>query len=189
MKVTVVYESMFGSTHAVTEAIAAGAREADPGAEVQMLAVRDATRATLAGTGLLIAGGPTHAHGMSTPLTRKQGLEEDAHPAAGGGEPRPLEPGTAGPGIREWLAAAPPAPPGALGAAFDTRDGYRLAGGAAHDVGCSLESAGYGLVARPEGFIVWGTEGPLRGGERQRAQRWGSQVMRSARARQARPQA
>jgi hypothetical protein len=186
MKVTVVYESMFGNTHAVAEAIAAGAREADPGAEVQLLAVRDATRAKLAGTGLLIAGGPTHAPGMSTPFTCQKGLEEDAAPAHGTSELRPLEPSAAGPGIREWLETVPLAQPGAVGAAFDTRAGYRLAGGAAHDIGCSLEFTGYGLLARPEGFIVWGTEGPLRGGERPRAQRWGSQVMRSARARQPR---
>ena len=152
MRVTVVYQCMFGNTYAVAEAVAAGARDAGPGTEVVVRPAWDAPHAALAGTGLLIAGGPSHA-----------------------------------PGFGEWLDALPAAQDGSLGAAFDTRDGYRLAGGAAHDIGRSLENSGYGLVARPEGFVVWGTEGPLRAGERQRARRWGAQVMITALARLPQP--
>lgn len=189
MKVTVVYESMFGNTHAVASAIARGVQDADQAAEVTVLPVRDATGAKLAGTVLLIVGGPTHARGMSTPFTRHKGIEEDIAETHSWGEPKPLEPGAAGPGIREWLDGLPVAAAGALAAAFDTRDGYRLAGGAAHGIARSLEFDGYELVAKPEGFIVWGTEGPLRAGEKLRARRWGTQLARAARARYPRARA
>lgn len=183
MKVTVVYESMFGNTHVVAEVIARGVTDADPAARVTVLPVREATGARLAGTALLIAGGPTHARGMSTPFTRQKGIEEDIAETHSWGDPKPMEPGAAGPGIREWLDGLPVAQTGALAAAFDTRDGYRLAGGAAPQIGRSLEIVGYDLVAKPEGFIVWGTEGPLRAGEQLRARHWGAQLVHAARAR------
>jgi flavodoxin len=42
MKITIVYESMFGNTHEVAKAIGDGIHEAHPGANVECVAVGDA---------------------------------------------------------------------------------------------------------------------------------------------------
>ncbi len=181
MDVAIVYESMFGNSHAIAEAIAEGIQESDPQAKVTVLRVIEAGMDRIARADLLIVGGPTHMRGMSTELTRRKGLEEAAS-VRGWGPGRASEEPAAGPGVREWLEKMPLARKGKLAAAFDTRDGYRLAGGAAHHIARWLQFNGYDLVAPPEGFIVWGTEGPLRHGEREKAKVWGARVVRSAHA-------
>lgn len=180
MDVVIVYESLFGNTHTVAEALADGIREADPGGTVRLVRTAAASPATFGTADLLIAGGPTHERGMTSELTRRKGLEAAAKSVRGWGPGREGEESAQGPGIREWLEAMPLARRGSLAAAFDTRDGYRLAGGAAHHIARWLQFKGYDLVAKPEGFIVWGTEGPLRRGERQRARAWGATVVRAA---------
>ena len=179
MRVAIVYESMFGNTHVVAAAVADGIRDADPDGQVTVLHVSDAAPATIGGTDLLVVGGPTHMRGMTTELTRRKGLEEAAS-VRGWGDARPTEETAAGPGVREWLERMPLARRGSLGAAFDTRDGYRLAGGAARAIARWLQFNGYDMVAPPQGFIVWGTEGPRRRGERAKARAWGTRVARSA---------
>jgi hypothetical protein len=180
MDAAVVYESMFGNTREIAEAIAAGIRESDPSARVT---VARAGAAKLAGVGeacLLVVGGPTHMLRMSSPRTRQQGLES-TRKATGTGQPhREAEPGAAGPGVREWLKALPPAPFGSRAAAFDTRVGSRMAGGAARSVARQLHKHGYQLAAKAEGFIVTGSEGPLRDGELDRARNWGAALARPA---------
>jgi flavodoxin len=42
MKITIVYESMFGNTHQVAQAISDGVREAHPDADVECVPVGDA---------------------------------------------------------------------------------------------------------------------------------------------------
>ncbi len=187
MDVAVVYESMFGNTHEVAEAIADGVRAAGPAGRVTALRVTEATPREISRAGLIIVGGPTHLRGMTTERTRRQGIAAAPRLVWDWEPGRTAEEGPQGPGVREWLGTMLPARPGSLGAAFDTRDGYQLAGGAAHRIARSLRSTGYELVAKPEGFIVWGTGGPLRLGERARAQDWGTQVARSAQARLRRP--
>lgn len=109
MSAVVVYESVYGNTRAVAEAIAAGLG----GAEV--LPVHEATgRAEDAE--LLVAGGPTHVHGMTTTRSRQsavEGAREDggAHVESGAAEE---------PGLRAWIRDLP-ASKGGAAAAFDTR--------------------------------------------------------------------
>ena len=67
MRAVVVYESMYGSTHQVADAIGAGLGTAF---EVSVVPVSQAGPQVLAGTDLVVAGGPTHAHGMSRAGTR-----------------------------------------------------------------------------------------------------------------------
>ncbi|HLM17565.1 MAG TPA: flavodoxin family protein, partial [Acidimicrobiia bacterium] len=63
----VVYESMFGNTRAVAEAIADSlARHFD---RVDVLEA-DVAPLTLDGVSLVVVGAPTHAFGMSRPSTR-----------------------------------------------------------------------------------------------------------------------
>jgi hypothetical protein len=80
--------------------------------------------------------------------------------------------------VREWLAALPKPPRGRSTAAFDTRLAFPLAGGAARFVGRGLRRLGYHLLVAPQGFIVDGTEGPVRDGECDRAKAWGAGLMR-----------
>ena len=58
----VVYESMYGNTHLVADAIGAGLR---PAFDVTVVPVTQAGPAILDGADLIVVGGPTHVHGMS----------------------------------------------------------------------------------------------------------------------------
>jgi flavorubredoxin len=57
MKALVVYESMFGNTRQIAEAIAAGLAES---VDVAAVEVSEATAEAAEGADLLVAGGPTH---------------------------------------------------------------------------------------------------------------------------------
>jgi hypothetical protein len=173
MDVAIVYESLFGNTRAVAEAIADGVRQADPFARVDLLPVAGAKAEQVGNAGLLIVGGPTHMRGMTSDMTRRKGLEAEEKAAKGKGRTFVPEAGAEGPGIRDWFGALPKAAAGAHAAAFDTRVDSKLAGGAARKIAQQLRRNGYDLVAKPAGFIIDGTEGPLRDGERGRAKAWG----------------
>jgi hypothetical protein len=92
----------------------------------------------------------------------------------------PLEPGAAGPGIRDWFMALPKATAGSLGAAFDTRTESLTADPAADGIAGRLRRHGYELVAEPGGFVIEAAQGPLRRGERDRARAWGERLIRAA---------
>ena len=113
MRAVIVYESMFGSTKKVAEAIAEGLADC---AEVSVVQVTSAEAHILDGVDLVVVGGPTHTHGMSRPGTRKTAGKLARKPE----NKVELVPGAvSGPGVREWLASL-----GRLevaGAAFDTR--------------------------------------------------------------------
>ena len=160
----VVYESIYGNTRAVAEAIAEGIGD---GADARPPGEVDA--ATLDGADLLVVGGPTHMHGLTSSMSRSmaaKAAEEESDveldPAA-----------TAGPGLREWLSGLSNA--GARAAAFDTRidRSPTLTGTAARGIAKRLRRRGYELIAVPESFFVDDSEGPLAEGELERARRWG----------------
>ena len=73
MHVVGLFESLFGNTREVAEAIADGARAADPTAEVACLRVAEADRK---GQNRRPAcrGGPTHIRGMTSGMSRMMGL-------------------------------------------------------------------------------------------------------------------
>jgi flavodoxin len=58
MDVVIVYESMFGNTHAVAEAVAAGIFDTDPVAHVTVRPVSEATAATSPGPACSSSEGP-----------------------------------------------------------------------------------------------------------------------------------
>lgn len=118
--------------------------------------------------------------GMTSGTSRRKGLEAQEQEAKGRGADFTHEPDAAGPGVRDWFEALPKAPEGRLAAAFDTRVGFRLAGGAAKGIARRLRHHGYELAAPPEGFIVTDTEGPLREGETARAREWGAALIRQS---------
>jgi hypothetical protein len=167
MRAVVVYESIFGNTRAVAEAIAEGLRER---VEVDLRPVGEAGTDACAGADLLVVGGPTHVHGMTSERSREGAVAE--------ARTRGLEtPDLAqvGPGLRAWLDGLRRVGD-AQAASFDTRmHGPKLlTGSAAGSIGRRLKADGYPLLAEPESFVVQHTEGPLGEGERERARAWGA---------------
>jgi len=170
MNTLIVYESMYGRTHQVADSIAAGLRHA---AEVRVVPVGEATPELVGWADLVVAGGPTHIHGMSRASTRKGAADVLAKP-----ENRlTLDPAASGPGIREWLAGLLPAK-GKRAAAFDTRVSAPalLTGRASGLIGKGLRQAGYELVAAPESFLV-DRQTELLPGELERAEEWGMSMV------------
>lgn len=164
--VVVVHESMFGNTRRVAEAVARGAREG--GLEVRIGSVHEVDPQDLPADALLVVAAPTHALSLSRPNTRADAVRQGAPEPAG-----PL-------GMREWLAALPVAD-GRPCATLDTRvrQVRRLPANASRVAGKALRRRGYRLVARPEGFLVEDTRGPLFGGEEERAAAWGRDLVRT----------
>ena len=114
MHAVVVYESMFGNTHAVAQHIAEGI---EPVFETTVVPVHDATSELIANADLVVVGGPTHVHGMSSERSRA-GAED----MAAKDEDLELDPDALGEGLRDWFASlADGAGTGRLAAAFDTR--------------------------------------------------------------------
>jgi len=159
MRAHVVYESMWGNTAQVAEAIARGLGGA-PVAEVTVTSAPD-----LADLDLVVIGGPTHAFSMSREQTR-----HDAHQQ---GAPRGSERG----GIRELLAELPSGfqVPVAL---FDTRVAKvrHLPGSAAKAAEKDLRHHHDAHVVARESFYVGDSPGPLLPGELERAEAWGSHL-------------
>ena len=201
MRVGVVYESLFGDTREIAEAIAAGIRDADPEVDLVCSPAAEADP-HLAQADLLVVGAPTHFLRLPSPRSRTMQLRyrNDAGTwyitgpvprLAGniaGSSPRPARQPAGSqpsPGVREWLERLPQAAGDACAAAFDTRLDKLMAGSAAREIGHSLRNLGYQLVARPEGFSVVDFEGPLAGGERERARQWGAEAYHAARRRKA----
>ena len=112
MRALIVYESMYGNTHLIANAIAEGLRTH---AETVVVPVGEADASLVERSDLVVVGGPTHAHGMSRDSTRQGAVAAAEKPGA----ELTLDPDAAGSGLREWLASvgrfATPA------AAFDAR--------------------------------------------------------------------
>ena len=156
MKALVVYDSVYGNTERIAQAI--GNALGSPG-DAETLRVGDVTTQQLMGAQLLIVGSPTQKFsplGAITRLLRRI-------PAGG------LQ------GIKV--------------AAFDTRFSMSDAqsrilrffvsvfGYAARPIASRLAKKGGELIVPPEGFIVQGTEGPLKEGELERAAEWAKQII------------
>jgi hypothetical protein len=77
MRAVVVYESMYGNTHLVADAIATGLATA---CQVDVVPVERADRQVLDGADLVVVGGPTHAHGMTRASTREAAIARRAPP-------------------------------------------------------------------------------------------------------------
>jgi hypothetical protein len=170
MRAVVVYESMYGNTHLIADAIGTGLGQ---GFDVTVVPVAEADKAVVADADLVVVGGPTHVHGMSRSSTRK-GAVDTAAKADG---ELTLEPGADGPGLREWLDALGKCRPHAKAAAFDTRMAAPAAitGRASKGVGRELRHHGFELVTEPESFIVT-KENHLVAEEGDRARMWGAKL-------------
>src|SRR5688572_11175383 len=98
MKAVVVYESVFGNTQSVAEAISRGLGEQY---EVSVFEVSEADYSVLDSADLLVVGGPAHVWSMSRPLTRKAAVEELKKVMP---DRKPVSESI---GVREWLNKLP----------------------------------------------------------------------------------
>jgi hypothetical protein len=170
MRAVVIYESMYGNTHQIAEAIGTGlAGEFD----VAVVPVAEAGRAVVSDADLIVVGGPTHVHGMARASSRQAAAKAADEPGAG----LRLEPDAVKSGLREWLDSLGKSKVHARAAAFDTRiDGPAVfTGRASKAVGKALRHHGYDLVAEPESFLVT-KQNHLLPHERDRAASWGATV-------------
>jgi hypothetical protein len=157
MRAVIVYESMYGNTHVIADAIGEGLRES----AAVVVGVHDAD--------LVVVGGPTHAHGMTRATTRKTAVDAAMKPNVG----LKVDPGARGPGVREWLDSL-----GHLdvhAAAVDTRIDAPppLTGRAAKGIATKLRRHGCSLIAEPESFLVT-KDNTLKPGEEAHARHWGT---------------
>jgi hypothetical protein len=169
MKVVVVYESMYGNTHTIAEAIGRGCGD---GADVQVVPVGDATPEQLRAADVVVVGGPTHMHGESWSMTRA-----GARSAAAKDGDLELDPDAEGPGLRTWFHGVGKVD-GVRAAAFDTRiDGNpAFTGRASKGIARKLRHHGFDLIAEPESFLVTG-DNVLLEGEDDRAEGWARSVL------------
>lgn len=167
MKIAIVYESMFGNTHQISEGIADGAGRH---ATVVLLPASEADAFELVDVDVLIVGGPTHALTMSTPESRDQAAAWARNPAKN----LRLEPDMLATGMREWLAAAGQLP--LRYAAFDTRvDFMKIFPGAAAGFDKALRKRGATRLAPVRSFAV-NKSNVLKSGERESAIAWGDHL-------------
>lgn len=151
MNVRVVFDSFFGNTEQVARTIGS---ELEAAAHVRVMRAEESEAARLDGVDLLVVGSPTRAF---RPSPKTQAFLRSVDRAA----------------LR-----------GVRVAAFDTRIAVedmdspilpplvRLFGYAAEPIARRLERAGGVPAGPPAGFLVEGTEGPLRDGELRRARSW-----------------
>ena len=162
LRALVVYESMFGNTREVAEAVAAGLSRH---LQVEVRDVVSAPEPDPVGWDLIVAGGPTHAFSLSRPTTRADAINQ------GGTE------GSVRAGLREWVERLSPPGQGRAFASFDTRVTAvrHLPGSAAHKAARMAHALGFSVIGR-ESFWVSGTPGPLVEGDLERARQWGSSL-------------
>lgn len=171
MRAVVVYESMYGNTRQIADAIGSGLSGAF---DVAVVPVSRADSQLLAAAGLVVAGGPTHVHGMSRASTRRSAVEAAGKTESG----LKAEPDADGTGLREWL--------GSLGryqakaAAFDTRmqGSALLTGRSSKQVARLLRAHGFDIAAPPESFLVT-RQNHLVPEEPERAREWAAKLAES----------
>jgi hypothetical protein len=163
MKALVVYESMFGNTAAVAEALAEGLRRS---MEVEVHDVAEAPASLPGDVDLLVVAAPTHALSLSRRETRAEAILEGATH------------GEEVPGAREWLEGLQFTRVPVL-ATLDTRatKARHLPGSAARKAAKIAHARGLGRAVARASFYVTDTKGPLVDGELDRARALGARLV------------
>jgi flavodoxin len=152
MKCLVIYTTAYGNTEKIARAIGKVLK-------AEVLSVSDAGQEKLKNIDLLIVGSPTQAFNML-------------------------------PVMKTWLKGLPKSSlAGIKVAAFDTRMDVKkvnnkfltfmesFSGYAAEKIGKQLVNKGGSQIAKPEGFFVDGSEGPITAGELERAIAWAGKLL------------
>jgi hypothetical protein len=173
MRALVVYESMYGNTHAVATDIAAGLRSTH---EVTLVPVNRATRELVASADLIVAGGPTHMHGMSTVTSRRMAAQTASKPGSG----LAMDADADGPGLHTWLDRL--SVRDVFAVCFDTRrkGAPAFTGRASRSISRLLARSGCRLLLPAESFLVT-EQNTLLEGETARACSWGALIGEAAR--------
>lgn len=147
---------MFGNTRDIARAVAEGLAE---WSDVSITDVDDAEQTVLADADLVVAGGPTHAFSMSREATRQDAVARGAV-------------GASTRGLRDWLEKAQVSAPLPL-ATFDTHAKQRwIPGSASRSAAREGRERGF-VPVDVASFYVQDMQGPLVGGELERARHWG----------------
>ena len=157
MKALVVYDSVFGNTERIAQAIAGGLGSPEI---LKIAQARDVTPEQLEGLSLLVVGSPTRKFrptAATIALIRRipRNDLEGVKVAAFDTRIAPTE-------IEKVRILA-----------FLVK----IFGYAAKPIADRLEKKGGQLAVSPEGFCVGGTKGPLQKGELERATEWAKQIM------------
>lgn len=168
MRAVIVYESMYGNTHEVAVGIAEGLRNTFSGVDV--VPVEAASRELVDAADLLVVGGPTHVHGMTSARSRDAAVQ-----AAVKDDDLVLDEDAPGPGLRGWFDTIEAH--GATAVAFDTRiDAPAVfTGRASRGIARRLRRHGFDELRSPESFLV-DKHNHLLDGEADRAAAWGKRV-------------
>jgi len=156
MKTLIVYDSYFGNTEKIAEAVGGALAQQN---EVSLVRVSEVKPDQLQGIQLLAVGSPTRAFRPSDGT--RAFLRE-------------LAPGSLnGVSVAAFDTRINPA---------DTNSGFlrfmvRLFGYAAQPIAKDLQKKGGRLVGQPAGFEVKESEGPLKDGELERAASWASSLI------------
>jgi hypothetical protein len=163
MHAVVVYESFWGNTATIAQAIAEGI-----GPDATAMTTDEATADIVSGADMIVAGAPVVGFRLATDEIR-EGLYNES------GAPKPAD--TLHPSMRAWLEQVPTGQ--APIAAFETR--FRFSpGGAIGTITRELERAGYRPLSKGRKFLVTGKYGPLKAGELERARAWGAELVAAA---------
>ncbi|MEO8260991.1 MAG: hypothetical protein ABI566_00365 [Pseudolysinimonas sp.] len=167
MRALVVFESEFGATRALAEAVGRGIAVTST---VEVFDSRSGEPETgwTTGLDLLVVGVPTHARGLPSPVTRREALTWPSRP----GSTLHSEPAAADAGVREWLQTADLA--GVATAVFATRVDMPkiLAGSAGPRLARAVQRARGTVFAGPQDFLVT-RDGALVDHELDHAYEWG----------------
>jgi flavodoxin len=153
MKILIVYDSLFGNTRQIAQAVA----EACTGHEVQVIQAKDAQAVQLSGQDFLFVGSPTHG-GRPSEETKK--FLDRIPPAS----------------IKDLKAATFDTGIPVEGQGRFTRWILRIFGYAAKRIAKPLQARGARIVGM-ETFFVLEKEGPLREGELGRAKQWAGNML------------
>ena len=159
MDAIVVYESVWGNTAAIAQAIAEGV-----GDGTQAFATDAVPADILARADLIVAGSPVFAFSLPNERMRETILRSETD-----GPP----PDLSHPSLRSWLDSLPVGK--GVAAAFETRIWWSPRG-ATGTIEKKLEKAGYRRLVSAEKFVVRDKYGPLRDGELDRARAWGGRL-------------
>jgi flavodoxin len=148
MNALVLYDSRFGNTERIAEAVALAVQEAVPTRLSSVADVASCAEA-LRDVDLLLIGGPTHRHGMSDPLQETLACLGD----------HALD------GVRVAVFDT------------RVHGARVVTGSAAVRIARLLRRRGAWLVVPPASFVVAGREGPLEPGELEHARAWALEVL------------
>lgn len=149
MKTLVIYDSLYGNTKIIAQAISDAIADRTAG-EVKMVHVSEVNVSELGEFNLLVAGGPTQQAQPSPPV--KELLEKIPDGALKGVKVAAFDTRM----TMKWLL---------------------IIGTAAPKIARSLKNKGGLLVGTAEGFFVSGGEGPLVEGEVERAAAWAKGIL------------